>query len=123
VLTVGVIVGVATWYAGVYVGQPRICGGTYDATAGPWVALPAREFGQSWQCGDLVALWFVDEQQVVMARALDAGPFGAHCVVIDGQCVDIVVDVPRHLWPVDGLSAQVQVVNVTAACRERGRCD
>lgn len=118
---IDIIVGVATWYIGI--GQPLYCGGHYVAGAEPWIALPAREFGQSWQCGDLIAVWFVDAQQVVLVRAMDTGPFGAHCVVIDDQCAPIVADVPAHLWPVEGQSARVQVVNVTAACREGGHCD
>ena len=117
---------VATWYAGVYVGRGLYCGGVYAETTEPWVALPIQD--ASWRCGDLAAIEFIGEtaadHQVLMARVLDAGPFGDNCVIRGDRCVPIAVDVPRHLWPdaLEGnLSAPVRVTNVTALYRES--CD
>jgi len=114
---------VATWYVAAS-GAPLYCSTpdaplAYDIGAAPWVALPVREYGDAWQCGDLIYLSWLDGN-ALMARAYDAGPFGAHCVETGGACLPIAVDVPRHLWPVDGLSAPVRVVNVTAEVRGRG---
>jgi len=115
-----ILLGVATWYAGVYVGQPLYCGGTYDV-ASEWVALP---MGTDWQCGDLIAVFFegetAAEHDLVVARVYDTGPLGEYCVAQRDDCVPIVVDIPAHLWPGSregDKSAAVRVVNVTAAAR------
>ena len=106
---------VATWYAGAYVGQPLYCGGIYDESTEPWVALPIQD--ETWECGDLIFLRF-ENGDTLMARALDAGPFGDNCVMqVDGSCAPIAVDVPHHLWPADGLSASVCMTNITARLR------
>ena len=116
------VVTVATWYALQYIGQPLYCGGTYAEAAAPWVAMPA---GGDWQCGDLVYLSF-GNGDALMARAMDAGPFGDNCVMQGDTCAPIVTDVPRHLWPVSlegDTSATVTLWNVTGDCRARGLCD
>jgi hypothetical protein len=108
---------VATWYAGVYVGRDLYCGGVYAETTQSWVALPIQD--DTWQCGDLVYLSF-GNGDALMARVLDTGPFGDNCVIMDDDCVPIVTDVPRHLWPdalAGQLSAPVQVTNITAMYR------
>ena len=58
----------------------------------------------------------------LLARADDTGPFGKHCVVqVDGSCVPIGVDIPQHLWPIEGArSARVRIWNVTAEARKVG---
>ena len=122
-IALDIIIGMATWYAGAYVGRPLYCGGVYD-TAHEWIALP---MSADWQCGDLVAIWFegadASEHELVVARVYDTGPFGRHCIAQRDECVPIVADVPAHLWPagrVGDLSAPVRVVNVTRAAREAG---
>jgi len=126
-------VGVGTTYAGEYVGRPLFCATPdnplyYDATLPPWVALPVSEYGHSWQCGDLskVTIYHADgTTEAFTAHALDAGPFGRHCVVTGDGCLPIVVDVPAHLVSFTS-SARVEVVNLSAVardCRERGICD
>lgn len=126
-MIVTILVGVVTFYtATTYGGQPLYCGGTYAESTEPWVALQRREVGYSWECGDLIAIYFEDADEVLLARAMDAGPFGGYCVVYSDGCLPIVADVPEHLWPtvLDGdTSARVRVVNVTAECRARGYCD
>jgi len=116
---VRIIVGVATVYAGQYVGQPLYCGGVYAETTEPWVALP---YGGDWRCGDRIDLSGVDasgEPWSLKARAMDTGPFGDYCVEQpDGTCPPIVVDVPQFLAPFAGLSSRVQMVNVTAMYRD-----
>jgi hypothetical protein len=110
---------IATWYTGP-AGAPLFCGGVYADTTAPWVALPVETWGEEWQCGDLIYISF-GQGDALMVRAMDAGPFGNRCVLqVDGTCAPIVVDVPRHLWPrsMEGWSAGVQVVNVTAQVRE-----
>ena len=115
--TTAIVVTMATWYAGAYVDQPLFCG-VYTDTAAPWIALPSQDYGDAWQCGDLVALWFVDEQQLLLAHAMDAGPFGDHCIASGDECAPIVADVPLHLWPAgDALSAPVELTNITRLAR------
>ena len=116
--TLTALLTMATWYGGAYVGQPLYCGGVYTDTNAPWVALP---FYDEWQCGDLVALWFPDQQELVFARAMDAGPFGNHCIQgAEGHCSPIVADVPLHLWPAgDALSAPVEMINISRLARRR----
>jgi len=131
VTTIRVITAIATMYTSAqHAGQPLFCGGTFADTTAPWVALPFEQYNDAWQCGDLVVLSFVGadatEHVTLTARAMDTGPFGAHCVVRGNRCVPIVADVPEPHWPtsLDGdISAAVRVVNVTAACREWGYCD
>jgi hypothetical protein len=108
-----VIIGVATWYAGQYVNQPLFCGGTYTETTAPWVALPFQEYGKAWTCGEPVYLEGVDavgNAWHLAARVMDTGPFGDYCVTQrDGSCPPIVVDVPWHLAPWEGMSSRVTV--------------
>jgi hypothetical protein len=114
---------VATWYAGVYVGQPLYCGGVYAETTEPWVALSIEA---DWQCWDLVQLSGVDvtgHAWSLMARVGDTGPFGDNCVMYGDKCLPIVADVPKHLAPFVGLSSPVRLYNVTAQCRKMGYCD
>jgi len=108
------LVGIATAYAGPYIGQPLYCGGVYDVQAEPWIALPISELGYSWECGDLVYLRFADGS-TLMARAMDAGPLGLYNV--QGQA--IMADVPVHLAPF-ALSGPVELYNfgeVARLCR------
>ena len=103
-MTALLIAGVmATTYAGPFVGQPLYCdcgqGLTYSQHTTPWVALDVTEFQSGRvQCGDLVVVRFEDGQ------ALDAGPLYPHVIADTGQ--PIAVDVPAHLAPFPGLSAQ-----------------
>jgi hypothetical protein len=106
-----------TVYAGQYVGQPLYCGGFYDAVTVPWVAMPVSQHGVTWECGDVIGIW--DGGEIRTFVALDAGPFGRHCVEQpDGGCLPIAVDVPApHAW-FDGLSTTGRVWNVTELQRE-----
>ena len=105
------------------VGQPLYCSTPdaplyYDTTYPPWLALPIEHYqdGRA-QCGDLLYIRFSDGS-TLMARAYDAGPFASYCVKqADGSCPSIGLDVPAHLWPVGGLSAWVELYNVSAAHR------
>ena len=107
---------VATWYIAA-AGADLFCGGTYD-TSETWVALP---YGGEWECGDLIAVWFVEERVLLLAEVRDTGPFGKHCVLQEnGLCVSIGVDVPKHAYPVKGvLSAKVVLCNLTATAKAR----
>lgn len=124
------VAGALTVYAEPYVGRPLFCSTPevplyYAPTTSPWVALPFRDYGITWQCGDLIYLRFANGD-TLMARALDAGPFGAYCVMQpDGECLDIVADMPIY-WTDAKLSMVGEAINISAvarACRERGWCD
>ena len=106
-----------------YGGQPLYCSTPqaplyYNAETSPWIALPVEHYQDgSAQCGDLFYIRFPNGS-TLMARAYDAGPFASYCVrQAGGSCPSIGVDVPEHLWPVDGLSAWVELYNVSAASR------
>jgi len=105
--------GVITWYMAT---GPLFCGGSYDPGEA-WLAMPveAYESGEV-QCGDLFAVWA--DGQLRYLPALDAGAFGPFCVMDGGSCVDIVADLPRHVFPGKRLSRRGYVVNSELA-RER----
>jgi len=112
----------ATVYAG-RIGQPLYCSTPdapryYDTAYSPWLALPIEHYQDGRvQCGDLLYLRFPDGS-TLMARAYDAGPFASYCVrQADGSCPSIGLDVPEHLWPVEDLSAFVEMYNISAAHR------
>jgi len=113
---------IATLYLGP-VGAPLYCSTpdnpiAYSPETTPFVALPVRDYDAgSVQCGDLVYLRF-SNGSTLMARALDAGPFSRFCVVqSDGSCPSIGVDVPSYFWPVNGISDQVELYNISAYAR------
>jgi hypothetical protein len=103
------LVGIATAYAGPYIGQPLYCGGVYDLQADPWIAMPIG--GGGWECGDLVYLRFADGS-TLMARAMDAGPLSLYNV--EGQ--PIIADIPAHLAPF-ALSGPIELYNFGEAAR------
>lgn len=116
-----VLIGVATWYGGIYVGQPLASGeGYYTLDREPWVALDSSALGDFYEWGDLLYLRF-DNGTTMMARVWDCGPFSLYNV--GGR--PIVVDVPEHLAPFPGLSCGVEVWNISAMVREyaRGYCE
>lgn len=92
----------------------------YDAATPPWVALSVDG---EWQCWDLLLVreYLPDgTTRSVMAYALDAGPFGDHCVVqADGTCPSIVVDMPAGTTLWSGMSSEgpVEVINLSAVRR------
>ena len=110
---------VATWYIALVV-APLFCGGVYD-TAQIWVSLLFEEWGETWQCGDLIYISF-GQGDAILVRVRDTGPFGDRCVLqVDGTCAKIVADIPWHVWPIEGVrSASVRVVNITAEVRRVG---
>lgn len=112
-----ILVGSITWYSGPYVGEPLRCGSAngasplYDTTH-QWIAVDIDAY-PAWRCGDLVR---VDAEGVqLLLWVKDSGPLSAYNI----GGVEIVADLPEHLWRWPGLSVQGSVVNVTAGLRER----
>jgi hypothetical protein len=110
---------VATWYtAAAYPGdvycrdatmaQLELAGIRFVAVDVDWYASGRV------RCGDLLRVDF--GSYTLTAYALDAGPLGRYQVRGLGA---IGVDVPAHLWPVQGRAAVVRVENVTAGLRRR----
>lgn len=130
--------GAGTTYGEPYIGRPLFCSTPdqplfYDRSTPPFVAFPLSWYKLGYvQCGDYV---IVREHlpdgttRALYAFALDAGPFGAHCIQRGAeQCQPIIVDVPIYYatWPGLSNTGYVEVSNVSAvvrACRERGYCD
>ena len=113
---------VATWYGGPYVGKPLYCGDyTYSPNTEPWVAVSSENADL---CGHLLAIWTRGrdgQEHLTLARVLDVGPFGSHCVMQpSGACWPIAFDIPWHLWPHGGdLSAEVvRWTDITAEARQ-----
>jgi len=109
------IYGALTWYVAT-VGAPLYCGGAYDP-AEAWLAVPVEHYESGEvECGDVFAVWV--DGHLRYLPALDAGAFGPYCVVDAGKCVDIVADLPRHVFLGKRLSKRGYVVN-TEPARER----
>ena len=112
-----VLYGVVTWYAiATFGGGPLYCGeGCYETGRSPWIALPVETRGTWWECGDEIVIWSGGEMHIL--RALDAGPFGRHCVEWNDECLAILGDVPGpwRWWP--GLSTRAVVANRSVAKR------
>jgi hypothetical protein len=113
------LVGVVTWYAGGFVGQPLYCSEPgarwrYDEATPAWVALDVGEFESGHaRCGDRIVI--VGDGWSLEAVALDAGPL--YDWSVEGK--RIVADVPLHLWPLAGMSGRATVVNRSALNRWR----
>lgn len=110
----------ATMYGGAaHEGRPLYCdrnnGLVYRADR-TWVAVDVSEYEAGRvRCGDELWITFADGQ-VLKAPALDAGYLYPHIIAQAG--LPIVVDVPSHMAPFPGLSAQVRtVINHSAAIR------
>lgn len=118
--------GAITVYGGEFVGQPLFCSTVshplyYDSVTPPWLALPISTFGTDWQCGDLI---YIPGHGTY--RALDAGPFGDHCVATGDQCLPIRADMPAIHADWEGISTTGSVINLSAVhreCQARGLCD
>ena len=110
--------GIATMYH--EPGQPLYCdagnGLLYSPTTQPWIALPVTWY-QTGQvtCGDHMRLTFPDGQTLI-GRALDAGNLHLYHIA-EKPKLAIIADVPRHLWTQKGISAHVQLLNLTARAR------
>jgi len=113
--------GVATIYAGPYIGQPLYCdrgqGWIYQVDAKPWIALDVGEYTSGRvRCDDEFLVTFANGQ-TLLARARDAGYLYPHYVEQWQQ--PIVIDVPAHLAPFPGLSMPATGVNLSAKARQQ----
>ena len=113
--------GAITWYSGPYVGGPLRCGSVdgasplYDTTH-QWIAVDIDAYPE-WRCGDLVRVVANDVQ--LLLRIKDSGPLSRYCVWYGDECLEIVGDLPAHVWPGGGaLSVQGIIENLTLRARE-----
>lgn len=87
------------------------CGGLVSQQTGPWVAMPYRDLGVTWECGDDIGIWADGELHVYPAK--DTGPFGRFCVrQLDGSCPSIAADVPEPWAWFGGTSTLGRVFNM-----------
>jgi hypothetical protein len=135
------MVGMATICTG-YTGAPLYCDGRIstpgtllfhtactepgECVTEPWVALDITEYtsGRA-HCGDEILLRFPHgstsvlpgeaETHTLRARALDAGPLYPYSIA--DTRLPIIVDLPAHYAPFQGLSAPATIVNVSAIRR------
>jgi hypothetical protein len=111
-----VIIGAITVYAGVYIGGPLYCGGTYDAATTPWIAIDVNQYDY-WHCGDRVLV--LGDGWEYEAVILDAGTFNGYYIEQWGSDVPIIADIPAIHSPFSGLSAMGVVVNLSEMERQR----
>lgn len=112
------LVAIATWY------NPHAFTGDVYCQQGhpdvPWVAVDVEHYlSGAVKCGDLLDVHF-KSGDVLGVQALDAGPLGKYCIE-DHPSLSIVVDVPKHLWPlpIPTLSARVtKVINISEIVRQ-----
>jgi len=113
-----VAVGVVTWYLAA-TGSPLYCGGEYGV-GGAWLAVPVEQYRSGEvRCGDLFAVWADGDLRYL--PALDAGPFGAYCVMDGEDCHPIVADLPRHVYAGPGLSQPAYIINSQPARDRLGK--
>lgn len=114
-----ILLGIATWYAGAFIGQPLYCdtgvGLIYSTSTPPWVALSVDLYKSGWaRCGDRIKIEGKDWSIVVLA--LDAGPLHRFYIE-DFPDQSILVDIPKHLVPFDTMSSEVKVRNLDSSRR------
>jgi len=68
--------------------------------------------------GDLLLIYFTNNNQVLMLEAWDAGPFDGFYLE-DFPNLQILVDIPQHLWPLSGRSAEIEMINLSAMERKK----
>jgi hypothetical protein len=110
----GVLLGIATFYSGIFIGQPLYCdtgiGLIYSTDTTPWVALSEDLYKAGWaRCGDRIRIQ--GDGWTVILLALDAGPLHRYYIE-DFPDQPILIDIPEHLAPFQGLSTQVKVRNL-----------
>ena len=117
-----ILVGVLTVYRHPYVGGPLRCGSVagaspiYDTTH-EWIAVDLDHYSE-WQCNDLIRVTVGDDEMLLWVK--DSGPLARHCVYFGDTCIEIVGDLPAHVWRWgDALSVRGTVENVTAGLRQR----
>lgn len=107
-----------TVYAGQYVGEPLYCGGYYDESMEPWVAVPVEllEDG-TFECGQKIGVWANGEAHIfVVGDAIARGDW--YVIQPDGTWLPILFDVPQpHAW-FDGLSTSDTWWDVSAVQEE-----
>lgn len=117
--------GVATYYTYQDYGKGPLYAhpfATYDPyNQSPWCAVNVQAYlDGSVQAGDMLLVEFIEYDIVLFFEAWDAGPFDGYYVE-DFAHLPIIVDIPKHLWPLDAMSAQVQVTNLSGLMREHKR--
>jgi hypothetical protein len=86
--------GLTFYYGPAFEGQPLYCGGVYEESNGPWIAVDVRwyESGKT-LCGDLYYIVFSDGS-TMLARARDAGYLADYTVWDTG--LSMIADLPLY---------------------------
>jgi len=90
----------------------------YDVHNGvSWCAVNVSAFENgSVLPGDLLLVHFIDSDDLLFLEAWDAGPFDGFFIE-EHPDLPILVDIPQHLWPSSARSAEIELINLTAAKR------
>jgi hypothetical protein len=106
------LAGIITYYY--LVGSPLRCGGTYNPSTTPWIAMDI-DAGHA-VCGDRVAVTVDGISKSLIVR--DSGNLSRYCVRDGDKCVQIIGDVPKHAAWWEGVSVMGVIVNETMGTRE-----
>ena len=100
------LVGYLTWYY--LINSPLRCGGVYNLSAAPWIAMDI-DAGYA-VCGDRVTVVGEDniEREFIVR---DSGSLSRYCIGDGNKCVQIIGDLSKHGVWWEGLSARVTIVN------------
>ena len=104
------LTGWLTWYAAT--GNPLRCTNVPWSTDDKWIAVDMDAYPE-WRCNDLARVTVGDDEMLLPVK--DSGPLSAYNI----GGVEIVGDLPAHVWRWPGLSVQGTIENVTGALRAR----
>jgi hypothetical protein len=110
---------VVTWYGPGYYEQPLYCSRSYTQGTPPWIAIDVEKFGQGWECGDTVVVFF-ESGETLTLLVLDAGPFSHYYIEDFGPHTPIVGDIPEPFWPLskNTFSAAATIINRSLQARQ-----
>lgn len=68
--------------------------------------------------GDILLVDFLDYDRALFFEAWDAGPFDGYYIE-EHPDLPILIDIPQHLWPLSGRSAEIEMINLSAMERKK----
>jgi hypothetical protein len=105
-----IVEGGLSWYGKKWEGRPLSCGGIYEESRGPWLALDVGwyESGRV-SCGDWFLIFFEDGS-TMLAKARDAGHHANYSTWDTG--LPHIADMPYY-WREGRITATGHLVNLT----------
>jgi len=87
----------------------------YDPHNGiPWCAMNVQDYlSGDVLPGDKILIKFTDYDKFLLLEAWDAGPFDGYFIE-DFPDLPFLIDIPQHLWHLPRLSAEIEMINLSA---------